>query len=567
MTMLLSVARSSGLGSVRNRSLHTTFCRGLSFASMKSSSQISESEEVPTTILPIHTSLALSVHFMHPDLGMKDYEILSRATAFLLNVDPPNPEGEPSAIISSSSSSSSSTHNSQGHVQKTAYPHLKENRDLRKELLRRQHYSYDPASGPPRLPHQLNWLEFCPTNFRPKVHVVASSHVISPWLWPKYYGQDWLQIITQEHVRYSLEVWSDHEGLNSSSFNVVHHDGKLKGAYKPVAKFALNPYPIHHPNEMDVAVIHLKQEEEALKQMMKLGIQPLNLPTAHDFENDDSPVFEAGERVLFQGFEVYEANMADQESVSGSEKAKKDGDDTRVFHPYSSLGSLTFASPDRFLSQTKGGPLPEGLCGGPVIQIPASKKSGKQVPLNIRGVVEGIVPTNHDNSQIAGHASFIPSYRIREFVDFAERFMLEQIIDADLFKRVVEMKGRKNNTRGTVYGEDGEIIDSEDDDDDEPPDPTLMAGIEGTGEQYDTPTLDKSLQEIVRSLREKHSPEEVDAILATVERERKEVAEILEKEGGDVDDVIARVRRRTYEDKERLMKEIEDEMTGQSKKS
>jgi gas vesicle protein len=94
-----------------------------------------------------------------------------------------------------------------------------------------------------------------------------------------------------------------------------------------------------------------------------------------------------------------------------------------------------------------------------------------------------------------------------------------------------------------------------------------MAGIEGTGEQYDTPTLDKSLQEIVRSLREKHSPEEVDAILATVERERKEVAEILEKEGGDVDDVIARVRRRTYEDKERLMKEIEDEMTGQSKKS
>jgi hypothetical protein len=563
--MMLSVARSSGIVSVRNRSLHTTaFCRGLSSASEKPSSHTSESDEVPTNILPIHTSLALSVHFMHPDLGMKDYEILSRATAFLLNVDPPNPEGESSNNQSAASSSSSSTHNSQGHVRKSAYPHLKENRDLRKELLRKQHYSYDPASGPPRLPHQLNWLEFCPTNFRPKVHVVASSHVISPWLWPKYYGQDWLQIVSQEHVRYSLEVWSNNDGLNSSV--TVDHDGKLNGAYKPVAKFALNPYPIHHPKEMDVAVIHLKQEEEALKQLMKLGIQPLNLPTAHDFENDDSPVFEAGERVLFQGFEVYEANMADQETVSGSDKAKKDGDDTRVFHPYSSLGSLTFASPDRFLSQTKGGPLPEGLCGGPVIQIPASKKSGKQVPLKIRGVVEGIVPTNHDNSQIAGHASFIPSYRIREFVDFAERIMLEQIIDADLFKRVVEMKERKDNTRGTVYGEDGEIIDGEDDDD-EPADPKLMAGIEATGEQYDTPTLDKAFQEIVSSLREKHSPEEVDAILATVERERREVAEILEKEGGDLDDVIARVRRRTYEEKEKLMKEIENEMTGQSKKS
>lgn len=417
-----------------------------------------------------------------------------------------------------------------------------------------------------RLPHQLNWLEFCPTNFRPKVHVVASSHVISPWLWPKYYGQEWLKIVTQEHVRYSLEVWSNNEGLNSSV--AIDHDGKLSGGYKPIAKFALNPYPIHHPNEMDVAVIHLKQEEEALKQMMKLGIQPLNLLSTHDFENDDTPVFEAGERVLFQGFEVYETNMTDQETVSGSDKAKKDGDDERVFNPYSSLGSLTFASPDRFLSQTKGGPLPEGLCGGPVIQIPPSRNCGKQATLNIRGVVEGIVPTNHDNSQIAGHASFIPSYRIREFVDFAERFMLEQIIDEDLFKRVVEMKEKRYNTRGTAYGENGQIIDSDDDDDgDEPADPKLMAGIEGTGDHYDTPHLDTEFQAIVSSLHEKHSPEEVDAILATVERERKEVAEILEKDGGDVDDVIERVRRRTYEKKEKLMKEIEGEMTGQSKKS
>lgn len=505
---------------------------------------------------------------MHPDLGMKDYEILSRATAFLLNVDPPNPEDE------SSNQSAALSDNTHGHVTQSAYPHLKENRDLRNKLLRKQHYSYDPASGPPRAPHQLNWLEFCPTNFRPKVHVVASSHVISPWLWPKYYAQDWLQIVTQEHVRYSLEVWSnDSKGQNrtqNSSSNGTSHDGKIPGAFKPVAKFALNPYPIHHPTQMDVAVIHLKQEEEALKQMMKLGIQPLNLPTAHEMENDDRPVFEAGERVLFQGFEVYEANMADQENVSNnSEAKKKEEEDTRVFHPYSSTGSLTFASPDRFLSQTKGGPLPEGLCGGPVIQIPTEEaltRSGKQVPLNIRGVVEGIVPVNHENSQIAGQASFIPTYRIREFVDFAERVMLEQIIDEDLFKRVVEMKERKNNTRGTVYGEGGQVLES-DDDDDEPVDPKLMTGIEGTGENYDTPHLDREFQEIVGSLSEKHTPEEVDAILATIERERKEVIEIIEKEGGDVDDVIERVRRRTYDEKDKLMKEIETEMMGQNKKS
>lgn len=557
--MMLSASRPSSVASVWRRNLYPILCgRGLSSAVGNTSNN--ESDEIPTNISPIHTSLALSVHFRHPDLGMKDFEILSRATAFLLNVDPPNPGGD----YPSAAAESSTTHNSQGHVQKSAFPHLKENRDIRKELLRKQHYSYDPASGPPRLPHQLNWLEFCPTNFRPKVHVVASSHVISPWLWPKYYGQDWLQIVTQEHVRYSLEVWSSNEGLNSSVN--VGHDGKLEGGYKPIAKFALNPYPIHHPTEMDLAVIHLKQEEEALKQMMKLGIQPLNLPTASDFENDDSPVFEPGEKVLFQGFEVYEANMTDQETLSDTDNTSKDGDDERVFHPYSSLGTLSFASPDRFLSQTKGGPLPEGLCGGPVIQIPASGTSGKQPPMNIRGVVEGIVPTNHENSQIAGHASFLPSYRIREFVDFAERIMLEQIIDSDLFQRCVEMKERKNKTRGTVYGEDGNILDSEDDDN-EPLDPKLLAGIEGTGDDKNTPQLDREFQDIVSSLHEKHSPEEVDAILATVERERKEVAEILEKEGGDVDDVIERVRRKTYEEKEKLMKEIMDEMTGPSKKS
>jgi hypothetical protein len=366
-------------------------------------------------------------------------------------------------------------------------------------------------------------------------------------------------------VRYSLEVWSNDNKGGSNTVD-IGHDGKLTGSFKPVAKFALNPYPIHHPNEIDVAVIHLKQEEEALKQIMNLGIQPLNLPTTSDMEIDDRPIFEAGERVLFQGFEVYEANMADQETLSSSDKSPKAGEDTRVFHPYSSLGSLTFASPDRFLSHTKGGPLPEGLCGGPVIQIPVkdnSRKSGKHVPLNIRGVVEGIVPMNHDNSKIAGQAAFLPAYRIREFVDFAERVMLEQIIDEDLFKRVVEMKERKNNTRGTFYGNDGQIIDS-DDNDDEPADPKLMTGMEATGDQYDTPHLDREFQEIVSSLREKHSPEEVDAILGTVERERKEVIEILEKEGGDIDDVIERVRRRTYEEKEKLMREIESEISKKS---
>jgi hypothetical protein len=29
-----------------------------------------------------------------------------------------------------------------------------------------------------------------------------------------------------------------------------------------LAKFALNPYPIHHPEGRDMALIHLKEEDE-----------------------------------------------------------------------------------------------------------------------------------------------------------------------------------------------------------------------------------------------------------------------------------------------------------------
>eukprot|EP00584_Thalassiosira_punctigera_P002844 CAMPEP_0172531550 /NCGR_PEP_ID=MMETSP1067-20121228/4912_1 /TAXON_ID=265564 ORGANISM="Thalassiosira punctigera, Strain Tpunct2005C2" /NCGR_SAMPLE_ID=MMETSP1067 /ASSEMBLY_ACC=CAM_ASM_000444 /LENGTH=601 /DNA_ID=CAMNT_0013315941 /DNA_START=23 /DNA_END=1828 /DNA_ORIENTATION=+ len=553
--------------------------RYLSSASIIPDATNRSTDGVPSNISPINTSLALSVYFRHPDLGMKDYEILSRATAFLLQVDPP----ELSDHQTKHHSAAAATTGSKSHVKKSAFPHLQENIELRKKLLRKQDYKYDPAGGPPRLPHQLNWLEFCPTAFRPKVHVVSSSHVISPWLWPKYYGQNWLQVVTQEHVRYSLEVWGkSSDKSEGSSEEEISHDGKLNGSFEPVAKFALNPYPIHHPKDMDVAVIHLKQEDKAIEHLMNLGIRPLHLPSMHDLQTSNDPVFEPGERVVFQGFEVYEANTTDKDTLTNGKTEASDDvkDDERVFHPYSSIGTLTMASPDRFLAHTKAGPLPEGLCGGPAIQLPRATKfrnnsRNDRTPMTIRGVVEGIVSTNHENAQLAGMASFLPCYRVREFVDYAERVMLEQIIDEDLFEKIVDMKEKKDK-RGTTYetGQDGDVyeIDKNDkrpmerkaeDDDKLPNDSNLRSVLEGTSEDVDTPHIDAEYQEIITSLRENHTPKEVDAILATVEREREEVIKIMESEGGDIDDVIEAVRTKTYEEKNRIMAEIEKKMIRQ----
>lgn len=257
-------------------------------------STVNRSHSTLPSISPVNTSLALSVHFRHPSLGMRDYEILSRATAFLLQVDPPEPNEKERTTIDHATKSRDA-----GNKTTTIFPHLRENIELRKKLLLKQDYKFDPATGPPRLPHQLNWLEFCPAAFRPKVHVVASSHVISPWMWPKYYNQEWLRTITQEHVRYSLEVWGvDSTPDNQEEEKSIAHDGKLRGNHCPLAKFALNPYPIHHPKEMDLAVIHLKDEDEALRLMQKMGITPLHLPTMHELEMNDDPVFERGEQLL-----------------------------------------------------------------------------------------------------------------------------------------------------------------------------------------------------------------------------------------------------------------------------
>mmetsp|Transcript_27313 Transcript_27313/g.56615 ORF Transcript_27313/g.56615 Transcript_27313/m.56615 type:complete len:183 (+) Transcript_27313:290-838(+) len=163
--------------------------------------------------------------------------------------------------------------------------------------------------------------------------------------------------------------------------------------------------------------------------------------------------------------------------------------------------------------------------------------------------------------------------------------MLQQIVPEELFERVVALK-KQESVKNTVYRggvgnelrEEGNYdVDASDDgkgrlsreqveEDDDGASPKHPFA-EGFGESEHTPELDREYQEILASLSQNHSPEEVDAILATVEAERKEVIEIMEREGGDLDDVIARVRKQTYERKykilEVLQKEIEQGMWGQ----
>lgn len=223
-------------------------------------------------------SLALSVHFKHPDLGMKDYEILSRASAFLLAVDPTNPDEM---------------------EEEGPFSHLAKSERERDDLLLKQTYTPDPARGPKRHVKDLGWLEFCPGKHRPLAHILTSSHVLSPWLWKQYYPQPWLNVVTQDHVRYSVDVFDYPEDKNEP----------LNIKRDPLATFALNPYPIHHPLEMDLALIHLKQEESVLKTMEGLGVEMLHL-------RDNETLFDKGDEVVFEGFELAEEHYAHLEKRS-----------------------------------------------------------------------------------------------------------------------------------------------------------------------------------------------------------------------------------------------------------
>ena len=303
------------------------------------------------------------------------------------------------------------------------------------------------------------------------------------------------------HSAYSLEVYdNDPETMKTVS----------------LGKFALNPYPIHHPEGKDIALIHLKQEEKVLKILTDdLGVEILRLRDLNEIYNKD-------DEVTFDGYVVAEPNQADSDIFDKKERKSDEDDDSRIFYPYSESGKLSFHTRDRFFATTPV-PLPEGLCGGPVLD------SNDMVC----GIVEGIVSKDHKNKDIAGSAALMPNYVMAPFVDYAERFMLQKILPKSLFQKAVTAK-TTGQLGGGIFQKDEE------------------GNMQPSGNSL---AYEEAFDRAVDQLRENHTEEEVNAILNTVQRERKEVLEIMDKEGGDLTDVAERVRTRTLQVREMIHEE------------
>jgi uncharacterized protein YfkK (UPF0435 family) len=286
--------------------------------------------------------------------------------------------------------------------------------------------------------------------------------------------------------------------------------GSSTASTVPLAKIALDSQPFHHPEGRDLALLHLKEELSSLAMLDSLGVEILHL------RNHDK-LYQKGEEMIFDGFVVSERNAADSEAQPDS--SSDTNGDLRVFYPYSQNGVLSFHTDDRFFASTAD-PLPEGLCGAPVIDADG----------DLCGTVEGIVPVNHKNKQLAGSAAFIPSHVMKPFIDYVQRGLLEKMMPPDLFQMVITAK-KTNSIGGGVFKPDG------------------RGG-------YKDSDWEEAYDMALENLKRRYSPQEVHAILQTVARERDEVLDIMEKEGGDMDEIMHRVRLKTLQMREMIRDQV-----------
>lgn len=264
----------------------------------------------------------------------------------------------------------------------------------------------------------------------PTYHVVTSSHVVSPWKWPNYYPDEWLQHVNEQHTYYTLEVRDEH------------------GVF--ITQAECRPVTYHHSNK-DLAVLHMDDEGDSLAMMKEAGYKPLSMiphssssgesnGNMRDSRKKPSHYYYTGLALNFHGHDVTVDAQPEGggdfdkplEERSGSEEEYgvfSGGDerkpipqvvDGRVEH---NLGPQIFCKTSSILT--------DGMCGGPVIvdakylmhDNTAAAGGGGESKSDalVCGMTEGIVPPEHPVEQLQGAAVFIESDDIHEFIAEIER--------------------------------------------------------------------------------------------------------------------------------------------------
>jgi len=203
--------------------------------------------------------------------------------------------------------------------------------------------------------------------FGKSFHIVTCSHVASPWLWPKYYNQDWLKAVDHRHVFYTVEV--------------RHEDGVFATQIDLLARS-------YHHSFKDLSVLHFENEESACSDLQVAGFEALNIQNKK-FNDEDL--------LDFQGHDVF-------------------GDDL-IPIPQNIPGVFSYSTNRQNFFKTAN-VLTSGMCGGPVVSkerihspsspattlLPTSNQLIKcSNSFQVRGMVEGIIPTNYSDENLKGN--------------------------------------------------------------------------------------------------------------------------------------------------------------------
>jgi hypothetical protein len=356
-------------------------------------------------------ALSITSWFRVPEQGMKEFEVLSRASAFLVK----------------------SRFNGQGPGAKFRFP-------LGKQRSEDDGLYAETNEVVSQLRNNNSKDLEIPT-FLPKFHVVTASHVVSPWLWPKYYPEQWLQYVDARHTHYTVEL-RDEQGVFITQSECI-------------------PITYHHPHR-DLAVLHLDDEDENVNTLQELGysIPELLLPPTDIVTNANTEDTGAGGDIVGDLYSYIRSDGHGGKLQFVGHKVTDGKNDNLGWlssgsgHPATNNGDLRKPIPQRTFGQLHGRTnsqvfcrtsieLTDGMCGGPVLwdsSTVINKKaatsdsnenenngSGSESASDsecegIVGMTEGIVPLNYeDNKSMRGLAVFVESTLINKFVEDIEQ--------------------------------------------------------------------------------------------------------------------------------------------------
>lgn len=226
------------------------------------------------------------------------------------------------------------------------------------------------------------------TKYPYKLHLLTASHVVAPWRFPKYYKDEWLSLVNQNHTNYSLEIRDEFGEIT--------------------AETALSSDSFHHSSR-DLAVLHLDDEDSAMRMFENFGVEPQDLLQRQLIE---------GEVLQFHGHDV---SMPSSLSAAGEINDKQDDieeDDNRMPKPVLVCGHFAISTASQCFAETKS-ILTYGMCGGPVTAKSSTTISGNGisetfVTSSVCGLLEGIVPLDSANEQYRGLAAIVDSTVIAE---------------------------------------------------------------------------------------------------------------------------------------------------------